>query len=78
MKRVIIPVVIVVVALAAFVGATKLLKKSPPPSPIIPSASPTPAAITDVEGLYQAETQLNNLNVDSAGQAYNQSIQNVR
>lgn len=78
MRRLVIIVGILVVALGAAVVATQFLRPAPTPPPIIPSASPTPSAITTVDDLYRAEAALGNLDVDGADDAYQQALEKVR
>ena len=75
MRRLGILLIVLIVAAAAALVATRFLDKPAPPPPIIPSPWPTPDTITTVDDLYRAETQLNNLNVDAADDAYKKAIE---
>lgn len=78
MRRLIIIIGILVIALGAAVVATQFLRQEPAPPPIIPSASPTPATITTIDDLYRAEAELGNLDVDNADDVYQQALEGVR
>lgn len=75
MRRLGVLLIVLIVAAGAALVATHFLDKPAPPPPLIPSASPTPDTITTASDLSRAETELNNLNVDAADDAYRQAVQ---